>query len=83
MTRVRIGAVAMAVVLVLAAGVVSTPVSAETQSAMRAALQSLKQAKAQLQKGTSDKGGHRVKAIDLVDQAISEVEKGIAYDAAR
>jgi len=34
-----------------------------------------------LQQATSDKGGHRQKAIDFVNDAISEVKKGI--DAAR
>jgi len=48
------------------------------QPHMQAALQHLNSAKAQLQKATSNKGGHRVKAISLVKQAIDEVQKGIA-----
>jgi len=55
-------------------------VSAENQPHMQAALKSLQQAKIQLEKATHDKGGHRVKAIELIDQAISEVKQGIAYD---
>lgn len=37
-------------------------------------------AKNQLQRATPDKGGHRVKAISLVNQAIARVNAGIAYD---
>jgi hypothetical protein len=47
---------------------------------MQAARTSLQTAKAQLQKATADKGGHRVKAIDLVNSAIAEVNAGIAFD---
>ncbi len=57
-------------------------VSAEPQPHMQAALASLRTAKDQLQKATHDKGGHRVKAIALIDQAIAEVERGIAFDNA-
>ncbi|PWT87825.1 MAG: hypothetical protein C5B55_14155 [Blastocatellia bacterium] len=47
------------------------------QPHMRAALQSLKDAKGKLENATADKGGHRVKAIEFVDKAIDEVNKGI------
>ncbi len=57
-----------------------TPAQAEPQPHMQAALTSLKVAKDQLEKATADKGGHRVKAIGHVKDAISEVEKGIAFD---
>jgi len=30
---------------------------------------------------TPDKGGHRVKAIELVNSAITETQAGIGYDA--
>jgi len=55
---------------------------AENQPHMQAALKSLQQAKIELEKAAHDKGGHRVKAIELIDQAISEVKQGIAYDDA-
>lgn len=51
------------------------------QPHMQAALVSLKAAREQLKNATSDKGGHRVQAIDLTDRAIHQVEKGIAYDS--
>ncbi len=53
---------------------------AEPQPHMRSALGSLESALAQLQKATADKGGHRVKAMELTTQAIEEVKKGIAFD---
>lgn len=56
---------------------------AENQPHMRAALNSLQTAKNQLQAATADKGGHRAKAIDLVNAAIAEVNRGIAFDNRR
>ena len=53
---------------------------ADRQPQMRDALRSLKTAAGQLQKATADKGGHRVSAIRLTNEAIAEVEKGIAFD---
>jgi len=53
---------------------------AEDQPHMQAALKSLQQAKMQLEKATHDKGVHRVKALELINQAISEVKQGVAYD---
>ncbi len=55
---------------------------AEPQPQMRAALMALRNAKDHLEKASHDKGGHRVRAIGLINQAISEVEKGIAFDNA-
>ncbi len=53
---------------------------AEPQPHMRAALGHLRAAKRSLEEATADKGGHRVKAMELVDAAIRQVEEGIAYD---
>lgn len=57
--------------------------SAEPQPRMKAALAALQTAKAELQAATADKGGHRVRAIKLVDEAIEQVQKGIAADNAK
>ena len=51
------------------------------QPHMTAALAALESAKNNLERATGDKGGHRARAISLVNDAISEVKKGI--DAAR
>ena len=59
----------------LAAGVAQ----AEHQPNMHAALEHLRAAKESLEKADSDKGGHRVKAIELVNSAIHQVEEGIEF----
>jgi hypothetical protein len=48
------------------------------QPNMQAALNELNNAKRNLEAATADKGGHRAKAIDYVNEAISEVNAGIA-----
>lgn len=50
------------------------------QPFMEKAKTDLEQSLNNLKKATADKGGHRNKAIDLVKEAIEEVEKGIKYD---
>ena len=50
------------------------------QPMMQAARADLQTARRELQDALADKGGHRVKAIALVDDAIAEVNAGIAYD---
>lgn len=50
------------------------------QPHMQSALQSLNAARAQLQQATHDKGGHRARALQLVEQAAAEVQAGIVYD---
>lgn len=42
------------------------------------ALNSLRAARAELVRATANKGGHRERAIGLIDQAIGETEAGIA-----
>ncbi len=48
---------------------------------MQAALDELRGARSELEAATSDKGGHRAKAIELVDEAIGEVKAGIEFAA--
>jgi hypothetical protein len=62
------------------AAAASALAGAEPQPHMRAALTSLRAARAHLDKAAPDKGGHRVKAIALVDDAIKETEAGIEFD---
>jgi len=47
---------------------------------MQAALEHLRAARAELDKAEADKGGHRMKALALVNDAIAQVEKGVGYD---
>ena len=46
---------------------------------MNAALGHLQEARAELEKATPNKGGHRERAMQLVDQAIQPVKAGEAY----
>lgn len=71
-------AVAWSAVIVLQPSPVEAQVGAN-QPHMQSALKSLLAAKSSLQKGATNKGGHRLQAIGLVDQAIVEVQAGIAY----
>jgi hypothetical protein len=50
------------------------------QPHMRAALDHLREARAELKMAEHDKGGWRVRAIRNVDQAIADTEKGMAFD---
>ena len=52
----------------------------QVQPEMSAALQNLREAQHNLESATHDKGGHRAKAVELVRQAIREVEAGIQFD---
>jgi hypothetical protein len=51
----------------------------EHEPHMSAALGHLQEARAELEKATPNKGGHREKAMQLVDQAIQQVQQGEAY----
>lgn len=57
----------------------SEPASPD-QPFMQRAKDNLQQSLSNLNKATADKGGHRNKAIDLVKEAIAEVNKGISFD---
>ena len=61
-------------------GLAASVAKAERQPHMHSALVHLRAARESLEKADPDKGGHRVKAIELVNDAIRQVEEGIAYD---
>jgi len=63
--------------LVLAGLASAKPVDQPRMEAARADLQS---ARSELQLATANKGGHKQKAINLINQAIAAINKGIAYD---
>jgi hypothetical protein len=54
--------------------------NAADQPHMQAALDALRIAKRELEQATTDKGGHRARAIGHVNQAIEQVERGIEFD---
>jgi hypothetical protein len=74
--RLMLAGVAVAMVASFAAGF-----ALAAQPHMQAALKALRNSKADLEAALPDKAGHRVKAIGLVDQAIAEVQAGIAAGA--
>lgn len=71
-------AIVLAVVVGRGAGV--STVAADPQPHMKAALDSLDAALRDLEKASSDKGGHRANAMALTKQAIKETKKGIDFD---
>ncbi|HUK12721.1 MAG TPA: hypothetical protein VLW17_05405 [Thermoanaerobaculaceae bacterium] len=58
-------------------------VTGRGQPHMENALAELQSAKSELQSAVTDKGGHRVRAIELVDRAIDQVNAGISFAASR
>jgi hypothetical protein len=73
---------AIVLCLTVAFSFISLPVSEASadQPFMKAARADLNKALGNLRKATPDKGGHRARAIDLVQRAINRVNQGIAYD---
>jgi hypothetical protein len=52
----------------------------ESQPEMAAAIQHLREAEQNLESASHDKGGHRARALQLVQQAIRETEEGMRFD---
>ena len=52
----------------------------EPHPEINAALTHLEQAKANLERGAHDFGGHRVKALEHTNQAIAECNQALRYD---
>jgi len=59
-------------------GVLIQNAQAANQPHMYNALDNLRAARHQLEIAMDDKGGHRVAAISIIDNAIAEVKAGIA-----
>jgi hypothetical protein len=53
------------------------------QPHMTATIGMLRSARAELASATPNKGGHRERALALIDQAIGEVQAGIAFAGGR
>ena len=49
------------------------------QPHMQAALAALRDARHELEVAERNKGGHRERAIELIDAAIAQVKEGISY----
>jgi len=70
---------ALVLFLALATGFFAGHAAAD-QPHMRTALDHLREARAELDRADNDKGGHRARAIQLVNDAIHEVERGMQFD---
>jgi len=70
--------VACVLALIFLTGCIAGRLSAD-QPHMQAALEHLRMAKGELERAEEDKGGHRVRAIRLVNDAIVQVEKGMEH----
>ena len=66
------------VVLAVAGGAFAAGLAYAAQPHMEAALNALLTAQTELKIAEHDKGGHRVKALALVNSAINQVQAGIA-----
>lgn len=69
---------ALLLIVTLAGGFVAGRAHA-AQSHMAAARNHLRNARQELQSAAADKGGHRERAIGIVDEAIVEVDAGMEY----
>jgi uncharacterized phage infection (PIP) family protein YhgE len=76
MTRILRGIL----VLTLAATCFGAGAVLADQSSLQRALQNLQSARNELEQGGKDKGGLRKEALDLVNQAIEKVRKGIEHE---
>ena len=72
-----------AVVLVVLVASFGLQSARADQPNMRAALAHLRDARASLQRAEHNKGGHRGRAIEIINRAIAEVEAGIAAGSQR
>lgn len=77
-TIVKTGIGAAVLGTVLASGVLIGEAMAY-QEHMHSALDALRTARTELQASTPNKGGHRERAISLVNQAIDETRAGIDF----
>jgi hypothetical protein len=82
-TRIVTGVSTLAVLIGLSLYSLGRPAQnrdmAREEPHMSAALGHLEQAKSELERAAPNKGGHKEKAMQLVDQAIQQVREGEAY----
>ncbi|MGA7122152.1 MAG: hypothetical protein WBY94_18760 [Polyangiaceae bacterium] len=69
----------LAIIVACGAAQVAERPAAADQPYMVAAREHLLQARTSLERAEPNKGGHRERAIQLVDSAISQVNEGIEY----
>jgi len=77
-TKRRLSQIAAVTTIGLASFAGGCVVAAPPQPHMYNALGALQNARSELQAAEANKGGHRVTAIRLINEAINEVQAGIA-----
>ena len=70
---------ALATLIACGGGEVVVRQAAADQPNMQVARDHLQQARASLERADPNKGGHRERAIELVDRAIAQVNEGIEF----
>jgi len=68
----------LALIALLAVSFIGGQIHA-AQNRMVAARDQLRAARGELQAATADKGGHRERAIEIIDRAIGQVDEGIEF----
>jgi len=81
--RLRRSLFPLLVIIVLVGGYVAGCASGSGQPHMVAARDELRAARGELEAAEANKGGHRERAISLIDDAIGQVNDGINYAASR
>jgi hypothetical protein len=79
MSKTRMAVLGTLCAAAFTAAGVGAGVAIADQPNMNNALHDLENAQGQLQVAAHDKGGHRENALNLVNQAINEVNLGIQY----
>ncbi len=69
----------LAVLIACGGGGAAVHTASADQPNMQAAREHLVQAKLSLERAEPNKGGHRERAIDLVNRALAQVDEGIAF----
>jgi hypothetical protein len=80
MTRRHIGILIGTVLVCLTLGLASSGWTAERHPEIRAAQRDLASAKGHLQRAARDFGGHRAKAVALIEQAQEELRQAVEFD---
>ena len=78
-TRRQLAVLAVGGAAAVTAIAASTAPALAYQGNMERGLSALYEALGSLREASSNKGGHRVKAMGLIEQAIAEVQAGIEY----
>ena len=73
----------LAILIACGGGSVAVRQAGADQPNMQAAREHLEQAKVSLERAEPNKGGHRERAMDLVNRAIAEVDRGVDFARAR